>query len=296
MSIIWLILKLILYLLLGVVGLALLVVLLIVLLPIAYEGKLHYDEGVCVQAKMKIFYIIKLQLLYKEEDLQTKITLFGREIFKEDVEEETIHPSPANMPKTKVSGAVTTPNMVQIPKESVNLNRSVSEDTLQKTTEKKAFAPKTKTSKTKTTNMKKTKKSVWAAMKEAWEVVNTLWTDANRKAFFCAVGKLLKALWYAIKPHTLRFYLKVGRESPDETGRLIGWLACLIPFYAQYGYIVGDFEEEGISGEGEITGQFNIWCLVRPIIVLALNRSVRAYIHLILHIRKDEKHGIKTQQ
>lgn len=296
MSIIWFILKLILYVLLGILGIAILLVALLLLLPIEYEGKLSYDTALWVRAQVRVFYVLKLQIGYDEEDLSTKITLFGRECFKEVEVSEVPDEKPYSEQGTCKAQKVQSTPLNRVEEEQVQHPQAdISEKVPRSTDEIKDPPPKHKSSKKSLTQTQAPKK-IGTTIKETWDMVCTLWTDEHRKAFFSAIGKLLKSLWHAIRPKYCSFYLKIGKESPDETGQLLAWLACLFPFYAGYGRVVGDFEKAGIAGEGELAGKFNLWRLIRPLIVLVLNRSVREYIHLILHIRKDEKHGIKTQQ
>lgn len=289
MAVLWMIIKVILYSLLVIMGLILAIVLMALLLPIDYKIHVSYLERFIGKIKIKVFYIITIFLEQNEQGLQIDIRLCGKRIFPKQEKAKK---------KTSRPDEMIEPTHMDRPKQQVTQqSRSVKEENKKKqdNASKEKKIPSRKEKSEIEEDIKKVKKGILDHLREAWELVHVLWTDENRKLFLKAIKQLFKDLWYGIRPDYLNFELTIGRENPADTGELLALLAFLFPFYCRYGNVIGNFNEETLSGRVDLDGKFNLWRLIKPFLKLILNKSVRNYIHLILSIRKEEYNGNKTQ-
>jgi len=94
--------------------------------------------------------------------------------------------------------------------------------------------------------------------------------------------KVFKKLLHCIKPYDLYFDIVIGRDNPADTGELIAQLALLYPWYYRYGMIQGNYEEAGFWGELKARGKFRLITVVKIISFLVVNQETRNYLILLL--------------
>ena len=309
MAIIWLIIKIILFVLLGIIGLVILLLLGVLFLPITYRAKVLKLKDTQITAYSKIFKIIGVEYIQNEKENYLKITVFGIKVFLNDLnsdmlsdnskkENETFTKSvhqnkETTQPTVKASEIKVEKSVVENEKQieievqgkTVKSPKNIKED---KVKPQKTKTKKVKLKKTKEKNSNKQKVSFF--LKQAKE----FWDSKHRPETIRAIKKCIGAILKTVKPKTLYFDITIGREDPSDTGQLIAKLALFYPLYYRYGIVNGNYEEEGFWGKITTSGAFNIYHIVKPIVILLLNNSVRAYIKLILNSRKDDKHGNKA--
>lgn len=274
MTILWLILKIILWLLGIVVSLLLCLLLGLLFLPVEYRIRAEKYETIAYRIQLKIFYLISI-LYDSKTNNSIKIQLCGRTIKEvpfseaEEVVEEKMHKAEkATQKATK---------------------EEVKDITRTKEVQTKQTAPDAqKTGKpTKTEKPKQSKSSTPAHIN--WvETIKVVWQDENRIPFIRFCKALLKDIWRALLPKVCTFNVIFGLEDPAETGTLLAKLMALYPFYAPYGNIMGDFEKPTLEGDIKLYGQMNLYRFVKPLVVFVTHKEVRNYIKRLMKIGKDE--------
>lgn len=283
MTLLFLILKVIGYVLLAIVGTFILAILIILFLPIDYG--MHYKkyENAVIRANVRLFYMIRIHYEQAETCNELSIKLFGRTLKKIDLSEEQLEEEKddcAHVAKKRAENKelITTPHT----------EASLESDKKVKRNQEHKHSTKTKGQKE--AHPKKSKKA--NTQESIIQKVKGLWQSHYRKAFFAQFRTLLKKLWLEFKPHTIKFKLIIGKDDPAETGELIAKLTMLYPFIYRYGVIEGDYTEAGFWGEVMGAGRIRIFNLIKAVIIFALNKDVRHFIKIILNVRKVESNGI----
>lgn len=301
MTILWLVLKIILITLLGILGVGVVLILAVVFLPIAYNLEYEKYNEQQFKGSVKLFYFISLLYTYESNDSVAIIKVFGIPIKTIDsaeqespVEGEQDHDEDEHSERTGMSATsniaasqrdLESNKQVQPDRESIiNTKRlSQAEHTSANTKDKE----KQKKSKQPTKN--KTKQP---PQTDYLDLAKQLWQSPDRNECFKAVVRLLGQLIKTIKPKRFYFDLLIGLENPADTGELIAKLTMAYPLYYKYGRIDGHYIEAGFWGELQASGKLSIYQILKPVVCFVLNKHVRRYINIILDIRKVDKNGI----
>lgn len=310
MAIIWLIIKIILFVLLGIIGLVLLLLLGVVFLPITYQAKFVKLNDTRITVRSKLFKIIGAEYIQDEDQQRIKIDLWGIRLFQKNLKEDDSEvfgdqkvnsvaqeDIAAHTRKSDLENPVSTAreddakdlkqatqNQLALPRDYNKKVKSKPETEVplsQKIKLKSKTKSKIKKSKTKKSKQPKKKNDFLKTAKE-------LWHSEHRQGAIHAVKKAVGNILKTLRPKSLNFNITIGKEEPSDTGQLIAKLALLYPFYHRYGIINGNYEEEGFWGRIEVYGKFNLYHIIKPIIILVFNADVKAYIKIILKSRKDD--------
>nr|WP_307990024.1 hypothetical protein [uncultured Niameybacter sp.] len=341
MTILWLILKIILWILVGLISVFCLLLLGILFLPIIYEMEGEEWDTLRGKVKLNIFHILKIDCdLSRPEDI--KIKLFGfklnfnpftneeeEERLKEDREKDRLkdrlkeekviqrkeskdnRESQVSIVQDKGS----TQKVQKVQREENKENSKIHRDRVDKKndifsrrvseqTSKKSFKQIRKTTHSNKqseldSEINKGQKSPTdkskASFKEIFEELKYLWDLEERKPFFRSCKKLLLSWWRALKPYYLYFEVIFGLEDPSETGLWLAKLMAFYPFYAPYGQVIGNFEEQVLQGYIKIKGKTRLIKFLYPTLVFIAHKEVRIIIKNLMNFGKDDKNGIKTQ-
>lgn len=325
MTILWLILKIILWILVGLISIFCLLLLGILFLPIIYEMEGEKWDTLRGKIKLNIFYILKVDCdLSTPENIEIKLlgfkVKFNSSINNEEKElkntkenrldtkiiqkNEFKEPSPvSNCSKhsKRVKQTIQTEDMKQ--KSSKNNEQMDRVDKKSHTTNKQIRQKKSDSikkdigSNKKTQSNKEQKSSVdksKGSFKEFIEEIKELWYLDERAPFFRACKKLLISWWRALKPYYLYFEVIFGLEDPSETGLWLAKLMVLYPFYAPYGKVIGNFEEQVLQGYIRIKGKTRLIKFLYPTLVFIAHKEVRTIIRKLMNFGKDDQDGIKT--
>lgn len=321
MTILFLILKIILWIIAILFGFILLIILGLLFLPISYwlEGEkreeligriylnlfgivqIDYDTERDEQLKLKLFgiYAPKLskKLVGATEDLEEEAKHLGKVIGKEAVDQtEEIAENTVTNEESRIEGQASKiqPSKIQ-PDVSTKAQKEKSTNVDSKEQKRQNIDRKPdKESKKKTKKDPALAKPIGA--KDIWRELKALWDTDSRRPFFKACKKLLKSWWYALKPKVFYFEILFGLEDPSETGLWIAKLMALYPFYAPYGNVMGNFEEAMFEGCIQMRGRTNLFKFLYPTLVFILNKEVRTMIKMIMNFGKEDEDGLKTQQ
>ena len=87
--------------------------------------------------------------------------------------------------------------------------------------------------------------------------------------------ELLSELWRKIRPKKCCITANIGFEDPALTGKMLGGLGVLLPFYGDTIHVKPDFEEIIYDGTIDIKGSFCIFPLAVVFIKLVLDKKIK---------------------
>lgn len=298
MGIIWLMIKLILWTVLGCATFIISAFMLILLMPIRYEVYLEKYDVLNYEIKLKYLPGVRGYFFLQEGMQSNVISIFGKQVYasKNDANKQedadqikdknvVVHvkekgdckkePSKHSLMKAKTHGS----NQKIFHKEKSTL---VSEDQVQTNKVAKRLSSDGKV---------KEKEEVNKGLQSVKTSISQMRNAANFIPIVKSVVKLIKSLIRYIGPREWSFELVIGREDPADTGELMAKLIMLYPWYYQHGSIEGNYETAGIWGGFLAQGKFRIGGVLTRIIAFLWYRPVRQWIKHILSQRKEEKHG-----
>lgn len=297
MGILWLIIKTILFVLLGILLLLILLLLIILLAPIRYEVYFEKYDDVEYEAEISYLKWIRGRFVQANGIKNHEVKAFGKVFYKnkgEKIEEESVKNTNNQKEKTPIKHEVK--NEVSLPKEikkgnintvlhhSKSIQRNKKVETIKKTEIIKKIDPPAAANDIKDETIGTVKNAGFTQIKELF----------LNQAFIKVLQQILISSKYLIKyimPREWSYEIIIGQEDPADTGELIAKLTMLYPLYYRKGIIRGNYEEEGIWGGFLANGKFRVIGIIRIIVRLLLNKIVREYIKKIIEIRKEERNG-----
>lgn len=294
MNILWLIIKVILFVLLGVAGMLIIGLAILLLAPVRYEAyvekydELIYDMNICYLRGIKgIFYL--------ENGVKNhKVTVFRKVLYQDKVidKEDGCHPS-----QTKTS------NHVQEKKhkaEQTTQSSRVPSGKLQSDYEELLYDKKQSDQETSSKKIIKTPltEDIEHIIEENTQELGEQATQKIKEMPYLGIKEILLnpltyraikliiiGIWNIFKeiaPKEWDFEVVIGMGDPGDTGELIAKLTMLYPIYYQHGIIRGDYEHECFMGGALVRGKFRLGQILMHLVKLYLQKDVRAFIHLIL--------------
>lgn len=294
MSILWLIIKVILFALLGIVALFVVGLAILLLAPIHYEAYTEkYDE---LMYDIHFHYLrgIKGSFFLEDEVKDHKVSIFGKILYEDRAKESEVvrevseirgnnkgseqryknekdtqtnrvlHESP------NTSSERCSENKKQIKQEVVSekiIKQPITKD-IEHTSKEAAEKVKDETK-------QKIKEVSASGIKEI--LLDPLTYHAG-KCMIRGGWDILKV----IAPKEWDFEIVIGTGDPADTGALIAKLTLLYPIYYSHGIIRGDYEKACLMGGFLIKGKFRLGQIVIRLIRLYLEKDVRTFINLIL--------------
>lgn len=263
MSILWFIIKLILFILLGILLLLVLVLGLVLLIPIRYEGYFAKYEEMAYEIKIRYLPGIKIDFDLNQGIKRHQVSVFGKKIYKvnkdQDLNEQKKNQDP-EIPDREVIHKKT--NKEQRAKKQVSQNISAKNKLIE---EEKNIS---------VSSQSQIEKA------ESIDIKEILLDPLTYKAF----KRLLIRSWQFIKiigPREWDFEVVVGAGTPADTGEFIAKLTMLYPFYYRHGIIRGDYEKECLMGGFLVKGRFNLIQIIILLARLYFDKEIHAFIQLI---------------
>ena len=294
MNILWLIIKIVLWTLVGLIGIGLVGLGMILCSPIKYEAYLSKEEQLTYDIRWGYLWGIK-GLFYQDFEKKNHwIKAFGKTFYKETVEIkqaetcETVtrqaqsvqkmeaHEKVAHAPlaEDKPSKEVEKLSKIKVEKEKVS-------PLLKKETEKEVKALEE--------NIKQEAKETTRQI--PWSEWKAVLLD---KRTYGAIQEIVVCIWRILKelaPNEWDFEVVVGKEEPADTGELIAKLTMLYPIYYTHGIIRGNYEKECLEGGFLIKGKFTLGSVVWHILRCILSQPVWWLIKKIVNLRKEDENG-----
>lgn len=317
MGILWLIIKIILFILLLIIGILIVSIIVILMAPIRYDAYLEKYDDLSYDIRVYYLGVIKAHFYMEKGVKNHEIKALWKILYEEKyrVQDKTNEDHVQDLDETNTTSLeekVDEPKgLKSMPSKSDVSEESIGEVDLGKEEQKKT---KVKQSVKRQTNRKVKKeintpviddisegvKEVGDDLKEETEGtlkkldakgVQRLFLNRTFAGVLKAIYRCLKYIFKRLMPNEFSFECIIGRRNPADTGELMAKLSLLYPFYAPYGNIQGDYEEECLQGGFLAHGHFRIISIVNALVILLLNREVRRYIRMILAIRKEERHA-----
>lgn len=269
MEMIGLIFKILLFLLLGILGIFTLGVTLVLIAPIHYIIYFEHYGTVIYDIKVRYLKGFRMDFVCQEEQKKHEVVFFGKKLYElKDEKVQEVKEKSKSSSKTKTVKKV-------IHKKQVTQSKVTKE----MTAESKAALQDTK------------EKAQKKAETVSYQQIKAILTNKNTyrvlKTFLIWLWRLGQYLW----PKEWDFELVIGKEEPAETGELIAKLTMLYPLYGDQGIIRGDFEKSCLAGGFLAKGSFRLGGIVWRVIWLLCHTSIREMIKCILRRRKEEENG-----
>ncbi|MBU3803309.1 MAG: hypothetical protein H9872_00930 [Candidatus Cellulosilyticum pullistercoris] len=294
MSILWLIIKVILFALLGGVVLLITGLAIILLAPIHYEAYVEKYGELIYEIHFRYLKGIKGKFHLEDGIKHHRVDVFWKTLYEDKVEEvEVTEHSPQMksfnkepVQKNKNEKSTQTNRVLS---DRINVNDKTSSDETKQVKKEKVLKKKVKSPIMKEIE-DSTQESAEKVKEETKQKIREM-PDSGIKEIlldpltYRAVRCILKGIWSILKvmaPKEWDFEMVVGAGDPGETGALIAKLTLLYPIYFQHGVIRGDYEKECLMGGFLVKGRFRIGQIVIRLVQLYLQRDVRTFIHLIL--------------
>lgn len=292
MSILWLIIKVILFALLGIVALLLTGLAIILLAPIHYEAYVEKYDDLIYDVHFRYLKGIKGSFSLGEGIKCHKVSIFGKILYEDKVEENDVVEQPSQtdnhnkepVQKYKNEQGTQTSRVVSgsaHAEGSSKYQNQVKKETLCK---KKIESPIAKdVEHTTQEEVEQVKEQAKHAIKEMPDSgIKEILLDPLT---YRAGKRIMRGIWGILKvmaPKEWDFEIVLGTGDPGDTGALIAKLILLYPIYYPHGIIRGDYEKECLMGGFLVKGKFRLGQIVRHLIQLYLQKDVRTFIHLIL--------------
>lgn len=294
MSILWLIIKVILFALLGIAILLVMGLAIILLAPIHYEAYAEKYDALMYDMHFRYLKGIKGSFYLEDGVKNHRISVFGKILYEDRAKEDEVtrqvpeirennkgseqkyeneKDTQANRvlhERTNISSEKCSEHKKQAEKEVVTekiIKQPITKD-IEHTTKEAAEDVKDETK-------QKIKDVSDSGIKEI--LLDPLTYHAS-KCMIRGIWDILKV----IAPKEWDFEVVIGTGDPGDTGALIAKLTLLYPIYYAHGIIRGDYEKACLMGGFLIKGKFRLGQIVIRLIRLYLEKDVRTFINLIL--------------
>lgn len=284
LAVLGLILKILLYILLGIIGLIVLILTLLLWVPFRYtiEGE-KYEE---LNGHVKITWLLHLVRVYVdyEEDLVYKAKVLFFTVYDSTLEEdeaetaEDLKESPVVTKKTTV-----TETKLEVPVEDKTDTKEADKTTTQETEDKQEeqASEDTKEKAKKAKKKKKQKKDTGEDSKldkalDAYNEFLDIWHEPKYEGIIKHVFKHLFRLVKSILPRRITGKLIIGTGDPATTGFIVGGASVFYAMTKKSFVITPIFMEQVYEGEIKAKGRVILGVLVYHIVRIVLDiRTIR---------------------
>nr|WP_302596132.1 hypothetical protein [uncultured Cellulosilyticum sp.] len=303
MSILWLIIKIILVVLLALLILLILGLLIILICPISYEVYLEKYDELIYDIKFTYLGLIRGRFCLEKDYKKHEIKAFGKLLYEGEIEEaEKEQASTRKHPKAHETNKGPKD---EISKKALQPMKKQAQKSMQEKTKVKQTRPSHDVNEEEidTPVMEDIQETSEEAVHKVTNETKSFAKNLDRHQikellFEKNFWRLIKEVWYVVKsiikyilPREWSYEVIIGGQDPAQTGELIAKLTMLYPLYYKHGIVKGDFERNGIWGGFLAKGKFNLFGILKRIVIFLCRPVVREYIRLILRIRKEEKDG-----
>lgn len=294
MNILWLIIRIILWLLLVLIGLIVGAILIILLAPIRYEVYFSKEEQVTYDIRVRYLGGISAKFFQDFKETKHVVRAFWKTLYKKELcldedsklaDKEKDATSPVqglSLKKTEESASQRGSSVKVLSNQEKTIEKEeVMDSKIQQETEEE---------------IREINEKVREETNEFVErsSFSTIWTFLSDKSTYKAIKEIGKCVWRifkCIRPHQCDFELVIGEEDPADTGELIAKLTLLYPLYYQHGIIRGHYEKACVEGGFLVKGKFRLGCILWQIIRCIISPPVWKMIQLISKIRKEDRNG-----
>lgn len=281
LHVILLILKIIGWILLGILGLLLGILLLVLLVPVRYRVEGSYYGSPRGTARITwLLHILSLMVSY-EEELQITVKVFGFPLFQGDADEE------ADEEDFQVTAAEILPEPLKDPileEKATETPRPETEENIEEGPETKPIS--TPVSKQRRTHfLKRISEKIKYAFRSLcgklrvisgkWDKVKAfLQNEENKKTFHLILWQL-KKMFKHILPRKATGKVTFGFDDPYTTGQVLSAAAIFYGWYGKHVEITPVFDRSLIEGEGKLKGRIRFGTLLFLGLRILMNKNFR---------------------
>lgn len=263
LHILWMLLKIIGIILLIILGLLVLSVSVVLFVPLRYHGKAKAQGTLdSVKAELKFSWLLHLisgYVSYENKETKWQVHILWRKVNvgKDKSNEKN---SKEETPEKNKTEELVEDNKEECLKETSTENKSPQDKDV---TEKEITEKKTRKNKT-----EKQKKNIFQKIKYTFcefcdkikslikkkEKLQEFLSDEIHQSSFMRLKKEIWRLLRFLKPKKLILNLHFGFEDPSLTGKVLGVLCMLYPFYMDHVNLEPEFDEKILEGDAYIKG------------------------------------------
>lgn len=265
------ILKVIGWILLGVLGLLIGVLLLVLFVPVRYRFAVSKYETVRGQIRITwLLHMFSAAFTY-EEEFHTDIRFFGRNLFREEEEPADAKESIEQGTRETLEHAgrvIEDPKSISETKETVVQETEVEKQTTDRIPIYRKIANKV------TVFLKKTKQnmtSVW----QKWQDIRSFFENEANQATLKLIWRQIRKILHHLRPVKLQGKVMFGFDDPYTTGQVLSAAAVAYPWYGRSIQIIPCFEDEILEGELQGQGRICLGVLLYQGIRILLDRNFR---------------------
>lgn len=266
--------------LLGILGLAVTLILLVLFVPVRYRARGSYYEELRGKASVSwLLHILSLDVAYKESDgeLDVAIRIFGIRMKSRAGKDDTDFAEKPVKQKRQSAEAATE----EEPIEDITTHEQAVTNEAGKSDDGSSQRPQTDKGPVKAKKRRKFSfpfRRICDKLKEVREqrdrVLEFLRKEEN-KASFRLVWKQFKALLKHILPTRAKGKVRFGFDDPYTTGQVLMYISPFYGLYAKTLTVIPVFEDAVIEGELSVRGRVRIGTVLFRIGLLALDKNVR---------------------
>lgn len=295
MSIIWLILKILLYIILFLIGSVIILIAVILISPIHYEIYFSKDEEINYDIKIKYLKVISANFAVQNGVKVNQAKIISKIIhFNGTQDEETAQYDDSNLDSGQPCTNHTETSIRQCDNETDQYLRN-KQETHKETYNNKQTEYNNDSSDDVHNNIRDTndlnKKQVKSdetkkVDKQKLNVYEAMGGLNGVKSIIVCTLVFIKDLLVYISPREYSFEIVVGKDDPSDTGELVAKLIMMYPFYYKHGIIRGDYENEGIKGGCLLEGKLRLGGIIGLVIKFLLRTPVRTFLKNILYNKR----------
>ena len=109
------------------------------------------------------------------------------------------------------------------------------------------------------------------------------------KPAFLVLKKIVIGMIKHIRPRKVRIYIHYGADNPADTAKAVAYYSMIYPYFPKQIRFDADFNNKIMEGEGYLKGRFHVIVFVFFVLRAFLSRNVRKVVALI--IREVKRHG-----
>lgn len=263
------------FLLLGLIGLVLFLLLLVLFVPLRYEGEAsYYEKKPKGKGKLSwLLHLIHVEIRY-DEDLDIRVRILGFTVYpkkeKPQPEEKT---EPAAKPEhTKA------PATEQIPVKKLEKPAEAASP-LPQHEDESVPVPDTAAQPAKKVPLK----DKFTSVKEKIRKAKAFITDSENRNTLRLIKNELLHLLYQLRPGKLKANVHFGFSDPYTTGQVLSYVSMVYALYYRQVTLCPDFENEVFEGDIYLKGRFRTATFVRVLLKLLFNKNLRMQVKRLIN-------------
>ena len=281
-----LILKIVGFTLLGVLGLALLILLTVLFVPIRYSGRIRKNGSeISLTGRADwLLGFVSLKAKYEDKEFTKQGRVAFVKLWKPKKEEED---------SFSFSGDVGYENFPAPPSDFIKIPDEDAAKETKKETIKETKKESKKESKKETEKEKKKEDGTPSVLKRIGnlyknrEILRRLW-EKKKDVILKAFGRIKKLLLHII-PKKMKGYAEFGFDDPATTGEVLGAISAVYAFTGPLVSLKPDFEKKIFDCDIEIRGRIRIFTVALIAVLLYFNKELRTTIKRVIRLSEVVK-------